>query len=63
MAYAFLLSFNKAEETKWQYTHIEIEYGQFLKSYAKNLLDASPEQYTTTLQELLTASGSNETIT
>ena len=63
LAYAFLLIFNKAEETKWQYTHIEIEYGQFLKSYAKNLLDSSPEQYTTTLQELLTASGSNETIT
>jgi len=62
LAYAFLLTFKKGEDTKWQYSKEEIEYGKFLKEYAKNLLDAKPKNYSKSLQNLLTASGSDEKI-
>jgi len=62
LAYAFLLSFNKGKDTKWQYSKQEVEYGEFLKQYAKKLLESSPKNYNERLQELLTVSGSNEKI-
>jgi hypothetical protein len=62
LAYAFLLAFERGEDTKWQFSREEIEYGEYLKGYAKNLLDSKPGSYTKYLQELLTASGSNEKI-
>lgn len=62
LAYAFLLAFGKGEDKKWQYSHIEIEYGEFLKEYAKKLLDSKPKSYNKALKELLTASGSEEKI-
>jgi len=62
LAYAFLLSFEKEKDTKWKYSKEEIEYGEFLMSYAKNLLNCDAKKYGKTLQELLTASGSNEKI-
>ena len=62
IAYAFLLALGKGKDKKWQYSQIEIEYGEFLKDYAKKLLDSKPEQYHKTLQDLLTASGSDEKI-
>ncbi len=62
LAYAFLLVFNKGQDTKWKYSKEEIEYGEFLKEYAKNLLEAKPKRYSKNLQELLTACGSNEKI-
>lgn len=62
LAYAFLLALNKGEDTKWQYSKQEIEYGGFLQVYAKNLLDAKPKNYSDALKELLTAIGSNERI-
>jgi hypothetical protein len=63
IAYAFLLVFGKAVETKWKYSKEEIEYGEFLKDHAKKLLDVAPAEYSTALQELLTASGSSESLT
>jgi hypothetical protein len=62
LAYAFLLALDKGEDTKWQYSKQEIEYGDFLKEYAKNLLDAKPNNYHKALKNLLTTSGSNEKI-
>ena len=62
IAYAFLLVFKKAEDKKWQYSQVEIEYGIFLKEYAKNLLDSKPEEYHKAFQEFLIASGSSENI-
>jgi hypothetical protein len=62
LAYAFLMAFNKGEDTKWQYSKQEIEYGEFLKDYAKKLLETEPKQYSKALQNLLTASGSDEKI-
>ena len=62
ISYAFLLAFGKAEDKKWQYSQIEIEYGDFLKEYVKKLLDSEPENYHKAFQELLIASGSSENI-
>ncbi|MBN1280541.1 MAG: hypothetical protein JXA00_02720 [Candidatus Thermoplasmatota archaeon] len=62
LAYAFLLAFGKAAEVKWKYTTEESEYGGFLQPHAQKLLEASPQQYATTLQELLIACGSSERI-
>jgi len=62
VAYAFLLVFGKGKDKKWKYSQVEIEYGEFLKEYAKKLLDSSPEGYNKILQEFLTASGSSEKI-
>ena len=62
IAYAFLLVFGKAKDKKWQYSQVEIEYGDFLKEYAKKLLDSEPKKYHKSLQELLTVSGSSENI-
>jgi len=62
IAYAFLLVFGKASDKKWQYSPVEIEYGDFLKEYAKKLLNSEPKNYHKALQELLTASGSSENI-
>ena len=62
IAYAFLLALGKGSDTKWQYSQVEIEYGAFLKGYAKKLLEAKPENYHKALQDLLTASGTSENI-
>lgn len=62
IAYGFLLIFGKAKDKKWQYSQVEIEYGDFLKDYAKKLLDSDPKKYHKALQDLLTASGSSENI-
>ena len=62
VAYAFLLVFGKATDKKWQYSQIEVEYGEFLKEYAKKLLDSEPKKYHKALQGLLTNSGSSEDI-
>jgi hypothetical protein len=62
IAYAFLLVFGKAKDKKWQFSQVEIEYGDFLKDYVKKLIDSKPEKYHKCLQEVLTASGSSEKI-
>ena len=62
VAYAFLLVFEKGKDKKWQFSPVEVEYGEFLREYAKKLLDAKPDKYHKALQELLTTSGSSENI-
>jgi len=62
ISYAFLLVFGKAKDKKWQYSQVEIEYGDFLKDQAKKLLDSEPKKYHKALKELLSASGSSENI-
>ena len=62
ISYAFLLVFGKAKDKKWQYSQVEIEYGDFLKDHAKKLLDSEPKKYHKALKELLSASGSSENI-
>jgi len=62
ISYAFLLVFGKGKDKKWQYSDVEIEYGNFLKDYVEKLLNSSPENYHKNLKELLTASGFTEDI-
>ena len=62
IAYAFLLAFGKGQDKKWQYSAVEIEYGEFLKDYAKKLRESNPAKYHKALQELLINSGSSENI-
>ena len=62
LAYAFLSVFGKAKEKRWKYSQQEVEFGEYLSQYAKHLLDAPPNKYTQSLQELITACGSTETI-
>lgn len=62
IAYAFLLVFDKAKDKKWQFSPIEIEYGEFLKEHVKKLIDSEPKKYHNCLQELLASSGSSEKI-
>jgi len=62
ISYAFLLVFGKGKDKKWQYSQVEIEYGEFLKDYVKKLLDSKPERYHEALKNLLVASGSSEDV-
>ncbi len=62
ISYAFLLALGKGQEVKWKYSKEEVDYGEFLKEYAKKLLTVEPEQYNVVLQELLNISGSSEKI-
>ncbi|MFO7678181.1 MAG: hypothetical protein R6V50_07370 [Thermoplasmatota archaeon] len=62
ISYAFLLALGEEKDVKWKYSKEEIEYGEYLKSYAQKLLEVQPKKYAETLQSLLTASGSNENI-
>lgn len=62
LEYAFLLAFQAEKEAKWKFTSEEINYGEFLKPSVERLLNATPTKYTNSLQQLLSASGSTETI-
>ena len=62
LAYAFLLVFEKGKDSKWKFSNIEIESGEFLKEFAKDLLDSKPNEYHNALKRLLNASGSSEKI-
>ena len=62
VAYAFLLVFGKSEDKKWQFSNIEIEFGESLVEHVKKLLESKPEDYNKCLQDLLMFSGSSEKI-
>jgi hypothetical protein len=62
LAYSFLLVFNKGMENKWKFSKIEIESGEFLKTYAIKLLESKPNEYHISLNNLLKACGSSENI-
>ena len=62
LEYAFLLVLDKGKDSKWKFSNIEIESGEYLKKFAKNLLDAKPNEYHNNLKKLLNASGSSEII-
>lgn len=62
IAFAFLLVFGKAQDKKWQYSSVEIEYGEFLREYVEKLLKVDPKGYHEVLKELLVNSGSSEDV-
>ncbi len=47
---------------EWLFTKEELDYGRYLSEFSKILLDAEPDDYKEALQNLMTASGSGETI-
>ncbi len=62
IAYAFLLTFGKGEDKKWQFSNIEIEFGESLADKVKKLLNSKPEEYHKYIQDILKFSGSSEKI-
>jgi hypothetical protein len=62
IAYAFFLFFKKEKDFKWKYTAEEVESGEFLLTHVKTLMTGKPSHYSQHLQDILTASGSNEQI-
>ncbi len=60
LAYAFLLAMEKGKDKKWKYSEVEVEYGEFLKDYAKKLLESTPKDYDKNLRELINATGASE---
>ncbi len=60
VAYAFLLALDQGAGKKWQYTKTEIDFAQFLKEPASQLLTSDPEDYHEKLQNLLSATGSTK---
>jgi len=62
VAYAFLSFFEKAKDKKWQFSKVEIEYGEYLKDYVKKLLTCEPNEYHNALKEVLINSGSSDDI-
>ncbi len=47
---------------EWLFTKEELDYGRYLSEFSKSLLDADPENYKEALQNLMTASGSGESV-
>ncbi|MFO8133291.1 MAG: hypothetical protein R6U10_05095 [Thermoplasmatota archaeon] len=62
VAYAFLMAMDKASGEQWKYSDAEREFGGHLAGHAERLLTLEGDAYGEALQELLTATGSTETI-
>jgi hypothetical protein len=62
ISYGLLMVINKHSDSKWKYSKIDIESGEFLKPYLSKLLEGNPEEYHETLQQVLTASGFSESL-
>ena len=58
----FLLAFGVLKGKEWQFSREELDYGGYLSDFATRLLESPPEGYADALQNLLTASGLNETV-
>lgn len=63
VAYSFLLALDQGASKKWQYTKTEIDFAQFLKEPALELLKSKPTDYHDNLQNLLSATGSTKQLT
>lgn len=63
VACGFLNAMNSIKGKEWLFTKEELDYGNYLSDFSKSLLEVDPENYIEVLQNLLTASGSGETIT
>jgi len=60
VAYAFLLALKQGASKKWQYTKTEIDFANFLREPALQLLKSEPGKYHENLQGLLSATGSTK---
>ena len=57
-----LTALDALKNKEWQFTKEELDYGNYLADFAKALLNSEPDDYKDAVQNLLTASGSEETI-
>ncbi|HTY46613.1 MAG TPA: hypothetical protein VMB46_02990, partial [Methanomassiliicoccales archaeon] len=62
LAYAFLHAAGEAEGKTWQFTKEEMDFGAYLSAFASQLMASEKEAYVEALQNMLTASGSGETL-
>ena len=62
LACGFYASLDRLKGKEWLFTKEELDYGKYLSTLSKTLLDADAENYEESLQNLMTASGSGETI-
>jgi len=62
LAYAFLHAAGEAEGKTWQFTKEEMDFGTYLSAFASQLMASEKEAYVEALQNILTASGSGETL-
>jgi hypothetical protein len=60
--YAFLLALDSAIGKEWQFNKEQLDFGTFLKDYAKKLMESEGNDYHDSLQELLRVSGSTQKI-
>ena len=58
----FLKALGAIKGKEWQFTKEELDYGDYLSEFTKALLNSEPENYKDAVQNLLTASGSGETV-
>jgi len=58
----FLTALDSLKGKEWQFTKEELDYGKYLADFAQALLDSPAEGYADSLQNFLTASGSEETV-
>ncbi|MBS3802512.1 MAG: hypothetical protein KGY65_07175, partial [Candidatus Thermoplasmatota archaeon] len=62
IAYGLLMVINKHTDSKWKFSKIDIESGEFLKPYLEKLLEGDADEYHETLQKVLTANGFLESL-
>lgn len=60
LAYAFLSAVGRSDGRDWRYTTEEKDFGEYLKSAVKELVNSTPEKYHENLQKLIKATGSTE---
>ncbi len=62
IAYGMLLVIKKHADMKWKFSKIDIESGEFIKSYLETLLIGDPKEYHTSLQHVLNTCGFSESL-
>jgi hypothetical protein len=62
VVYGFLVAVGEAESRAWQFTAEEKDFGRYLADFVRAMLDASGDAYHEALENVLTASGSGESL-
>ncbi|MFW6038118.1 MAG: hypothetical protein ACOC89_01095 [Candidatus Saliniplasma sp.] len=62
LAYGFMKALGEGNSFRWKYSENEVESGEFMEEYIKALLEATGDDYTRALKDLLKISGSTDKI-
>jgi len=62
VVYGFLVAVGESESRAWQFTTEEKDFGKYLADFVKVMLDATGDDYHEALKNVLTASGSGESL-